>query len=84
VLAITILGLVAGTLSTAAFVPQVLRIWKRRSASDISGFGVTVLSIGVFLWMLYGVEVGSLPIILANAVTLGLNLSILGLKLYHR
>lgn len=83
-LAITILGLVAGTLSTAAFVPQVLRIWKRRSASDISGFGVTVLSIGVFLWMLYGVEVGSLPIILANAVTLGLNLSILGLKLYHR
>ncbi len=81
---VTIIGLVAGTLTTAAFVPQVLRIWKRRSAADISGFGVTMLTIGVALWMIYGIEVGSLPIILANAVTLALNLSILGLKVRHR
>jgi MtN3 and saliva related transmembrane protein len=81
---VTILGLVAGALTTAAFVPQVLRIWRRRSASDISGFGVTMLTVGVALWMIYGIQVHSLPIILANAVTLALNLSILGLKIRHR
>lgn len=80
---VTILGLIAGALTTAAFVPQVLRIWRRRSASDISGFGVTMLTIGVALWMVYGIQVHSLPIILANAVTLALNLSILGLKIRH-
>lgn len=70
-------------MTTAAFVPQVLRIWKRRSAADISGLGVTVFTIGVTLWTIYGIEVGSLPVILANAVTLALNLSILGLKIRH-
>jgi MtN3 and saliva related transmembrane protein len=81
---ITALGLIAGALTTAAFVPQVVRIWKRRSASDISGFGVTMLTIGVALWMIYGIETHSLPIILANAVTLALNVSILALKIRHR
>ncbi len=81
---VTILGLLAGTLTTAAFVPQVIRIWKRRSGADISGFGVTMLTLGVALWALYGVETRSLPIILANVVTLALNLSILALKVRHR
>ena len=80
----TVIGLAAGLLTTAAFVPQVARIWKRRSASDISGFGVTMLTVGVALWTIYGIQTHSLPIILANTVTLALNVSILALKVRHR
>lgn len=81
---ITILGLLAGGLTTASFLPQVIRIYRRRSAEDISGFGIAVFTIGIALWFAYGLVLRSLPIALTNAITLLLNLGIIALKIRHR
>ena len=76
------LGTVAGTLTTVSFVPQVMKTWRSRSASDIS-FGMFMLfSLGVLLWLFYGMLIHSMPVILSNAVTLVLSLGIIAMKLW--
>ena len=80
---VTILGFVAGTLTTAAFIPQVIKIWKTRSTKDISLGMFIILCTGLFLWVVYGILIKSLPVVAANAVSLVLALSILVLKIKH-
>ena len=77
-----LLGLIAGTLTTLAFLPQVIKIWKSRSAHDISLGMFLLFSAGVALWLVYGIRLGAIPIIAANAVTLALSLAILGMKFW--
>ena len=79
-----VLGFIAGTLTTVAFVPQVIKIWKSRHARDISTGTFAIFSLGVLLWLLYGIQLGALPIILANGVTLVLSLTILVFKLRYK
>jgi len=79
-----LLGLIAGLFTTIAFVPQVLKTWKSKQADDISLGMFVIFSIGVALWIAYGFIIGSLPVILANSITLTLALAILALKLYFR
>ncbi|HUI31360.1 MAG TPA: SemiSWEET transporter [Candidatus Acidoferrales bacterium] len=79
-----IIGFLAAILTTIAFVPQFLKVWRTRSTRDISLRMYLMLCTGVFLWLLYGIQLGSLPIILANSVTLVLTLAILSLKVRHR
>ena len=79
-----ILGLVAGLFTTIAFVPQVIKTWKSKQAKDISLAMFSLFSTGVAMWIGYGFIIGSLPVILANAVTLALALTILILKLRFR
>jgi MtN3 and saliva related transmembrane protein len=74
------LGYLAGTLTTVAFVPQVLRTWRTRSSDDLSLGMLVVFTLGVTLWLLYGIAITSTPVILANAVTLVLALTLLVLK----
>jgi len=81
---VTYLGLLAGTLTTIAFVPQLLKTWKSRSAEDVSLGMLITFCTGVFLWLLYGFFIRSLPVILANAVTLLLAGTILVLKIKYR
>ncbi len=78
------LGLLAGALTTVAFVPQVVKIWKSRHTRDISLGMFAIFSAGVFLWLLYGIEIGAMPIIIANSVTLALALTILVFKLRYK
>ena len=75
------LGLLAGTLTTASFVPQVWRIWHTRSARDLSWGMVAVCTMGTFLWLLYGLMLGAMSIIIANAVTFLLSLAICVMKI---
>lgn len=75
------IGIAAGTLTTIAFVPQVLRVWRTRTARDLSLATFSIFTAGVALWLAYGVMISSLPIVLANAVTLLLAGSILFLKI---
>ena len=75
-----LLGYVAGALTTAAFVPQLVKTWRSRSAGDLSYGMMSVFSTGVALWLAYGIVLESWPVILANAVTLVLALAILALK----
>jgi MtN3 and saliva related transmembrane protein len=80
---INTIGLLAGLLTTVAFVPQVMKIYRTKSGRDISARMFTMFSIGIALWLYYGVLLQSLPIILANAVTLILTLAILALKIRY-
>lgn len=77
-----LLGLSAGFLTTISFVPQVVKIWRSKSAADISTSMFALFSLGLILWLIYGFYLQSLPIILANSITLVLTAIILILK-YH-
>ena len=74
------LGFAAGTLTTVAFVPQVVRIVRLRHADDLSWWMFGIFAAGVALWLWYGLRLDALPVILANVVTLALALTILLLK----
>jgi MtN3 and saliva related transmembrane protein len=78
-----VLGYLAGVLTTVAFVPQVVHIVRTRSAQDISWGMFSMFSVGVALWLWYGIRLASLPLIAANGVTLALVLTILVLKLRY-
>ena len=77
------IGSVAAVCTTISFLPQLLRVWQRKSARDISLSMFLLFSFGVACWLVYGLGIGSAPIIAANAVTLALALAILALKLRY-
>ena len=79
--AVQILGLSAGFLTTAAFLPQVLKTWKTKSAKDLSLGMFSLFCFGVLLWLVYGWINQDWPVILANFVTLILASSLLFFKL---
>ena len=81
---VDIVGLVAGTLTTIAFLPQLYKTWKSKSAKDVSSVMMITFCIGVFLWLIYGLEIQAMPVIVANAVTLILALLILLLKIRYK
>ena len=74
--AVTVLGLVAAACTTGAFVPQVVKTYRTRSSADLSLGMYGLLVTGTSLWLAYGLVIGDLPIILANVVTLGLELAV--------
>lgn len=78
---VTLLGFVAATLTTIAFLPQVVKTWKTRSTEDISATMFISFCAGLFLWSIYGVLIRSLPVILANTITFVLASIILYFKL---
>ena len=82
--AVTAVGLVAGTLTTISFLPQLIHTLRTKSAKDISYVMLIAFMTGVILWLIYGIFLQALPIILANAVTLALILAILALKIRYR
>ena len=77
----TLVGYFAGFLTTLAFVPQVLKTWKSKSASDLSLGMFSVFSLGVLCWLIYGILLAAVPMILWNTVTLILALALLVMKL---
>ncbi len=78
------LGYFAGILTTIAFVPQVLQIYKTKSAKDVSLAMFLMFTFGVFLWLIYGIEANALPVIIANSITLLLSMVILFFKFKYR
>lgn len=77
---ITILGFIAGTLTTFSFVPQVHKAWISKSCGDLSLGMLLAFGGGVSLWLIYGLLLHAAPIIAANLVTLTLILVLLFLK----
>lgn len=77
------IGLIAACCTTFAFVPQAVRAVRTRQTKDISLLTFLMLVIGILLWLAYGVMIGDLPLILSNAITLGLASAILAVKLRH-
>ena len=74
------LGYAAAVLTTGSFLPQALLTLRTRDVSGISLTMYTSFTLGVALWLLYGLSLGQWPIVVANAVTLGLALVILFTK----
>lgn len=79
----TALGIVAGTLTTVAFVPQVIRTWRMKSGKDLSLSMLVTFTMGVACWFVYGLWIDSLPIMLTNGITFLLSGANLILKLRY-
>jgi len=77
------IGSVAGISTTGAFLPQVIRTWRTRSTRDISLGMFLLTTFGLVLWLVYGLEMDDWPLIVADAVSLLLVVTILGLKLRY-
>ena len=78
------LGYVAATLTTASFVPQAWLIFRTRNVSGISLAMYSAFTLGIALWLAYGVMLGAWPIIIANIITLVLATCILVMKIKHQ
>ena len=76
-------GFAAAALTTLSFIPQAIKTIKTRDTHGISRGMYTMFTVGVALWLVYGIIIGSLPMILANTVTLALAGTILALKLRY-
>ena len=80
-----LIGSAAAFLTTASFLPQAWLSFKTRDVSGVSLSMYIVFTVGVALWLAYGLLLGSWPMVIANSVTLALAVMILGMKLlYHR
>lgn len=79
----TTIGLVAGTLTSVAAIPQLIKTLKTRNVRDISIWQPLLLSFGVALWMMYGVLINDLPLILANITPLVCNAILTVMKIRY-
>ena len=78
--AIQILGLTAGTITSFTFIPQVIQIWKTKSAKDLSIVMLLLLILGVSMWLIYGILVKDAAIIYTNSMVLAMSLIMLFFK----
>ena len=78
------IGSAAAFATTASFVPQAWLTWKTRRADGVSLGMYALFTVGVALWLVYGILIGAWPVIVANAVTLALASAILVMKLLYR
>ena len=81
---IEIIGLMAAAFTTAAFIPQVYRTWKTKSVDELSLTMYVVFLTGIILWLIYGLNIDSISIILANTVTGLLVLVLIYFKLKYK
>ncbi len=79
---VDIFGYFAAILTTVAFLPQLIKTLRTKKADDVSLTTLVMFIIGVFSWIIYGYKISSTPILIANLITLILNLMILISKIY--
>ncbi|MEK7943681.1 SemiSWEET transporter [Pigmentiphaga sp. YJ18] len=79
-MSIDLLGTVAAILTTLSFMPQLIKIWRTRSAADISYAMYALFVLGLVLWLVYGAAIGSVPMILANGAVLAQALAVIAMK----
>ena len=80
---IDLFGFLAALLTTIAFLPQLYKTWKTKSADDVSLIMLVLFITGLICWIIYGFKIQSIPILVANVVTFIFNFSILILKLSY-
>ncbi len=64
------IGLAAGSLTTAAYLPQVYKTWRTKAVGDISLTMYSAMTLGIFLWLVYGICLQALAVIVANGASL--------------
>jgi MtN3 and saliva related transmembrane protein len=83
-LSVTHIGLVAGAITSFAAIPQVVKTWRSRHARDISIWQLILLTVGMSLWLVYGIALGDLPLILANILSIGCYSLLICMKIRYR
>ena len=78
-----IIGFIGGALTTLALVPQAVKAWRTKHTRDVSIWWILTLTIGIILWLVYGILISSLPIIVSNTATLILAVIVLILKMKY-
>jgi MtN3 and saliva related transmembrane protein len=78
-----LIGYAAATLTTLSFLPQAWLTFRTRDVRGVSLGMYSVFTVGVALWLLYGLMMGAWPIVLANAITLALASVILTMKIRY-
>ena len=81
---IDLFGFLAAVLTTIAFLPQLYKTWKTKSAEDVSLVMLILFVTGLICWIIYGLKINSTPIVIANVVTFIFNFSILILKITYK
>jgi len=81
---ITIMGFIAASLTTCAFLPQVIKTWRMKETRDISLWMYLIFTVGVSLWLGYGILIGDYPVAIANGTTLILSLILLIAKIRYK
>ena len=81
---IQILGMLAGTITSITFLPQVVKVWKTKSAKDLSMLMLLLLMAGVSLWLVYGLVIADAAIIYTNSMVLLMTLILLYFKLKYK
>ncbi len=76
-------GYLAAALTTISFVPQVMQVWRSKHTKDISLGMYSIFTLGIVVWLIYGLMLGSWPIIIANSITIVLAGSVLAMKLKY-
>jgi MtN3 and saliva related transmembrane protein len=77
----SVIGFIAASLTTIAFVPQVRKVWRTRSAKDVSLGMYSLFTLGVAMWLVYGILIQAWPVIVANAITLVLAGAVLVMRI---
>jgi MtN3 and saliva related transmembrane protein len=77
---ITVIGLIAGAITSVSFIPQVIKGYQTKKLEDVSYFMYVILIIGLILWLIYGILLEELPIILANGFGIGCCMLVLTMK----
>ena len=80
---VTILGLVAATCTTIAYVPQAIKTIKTKQTKDLSLPMYAIVTFGFLLWLIYGIMIKDIPLIFANVITISLSSIILGFKIKY-
>ncbi len=75
-----LIGYAAAFCGTVSLIPQIVKLWKERSAKAISTTMYLIYSLGVVLWLIYGIMINSIPLIIAEIITLVLSIAILIMK----
>jgi len=81
---ITFIGFIAATCTTLAFLPQAIKTIKTKHTKDLSFVTYFVLTIGIFIWLVYGLIINDFPLIIANAITFLFAFIILMLKIKYK
>ncbi|MFQ5681164.1 MAG: SemiSWEET family sugar transporter [Candidatus Omnitrophota bacterium] len=80
---IDIFGLVAGALTTGSFLPQIIKIYRTKKTEDLSLGMYAILTLGIFLWAVYGVASHTMPIVAANSLATAFCVYILAMKIRY-
>lgn len=76
----TIVGVIAGLITVSGFFPQIYKGYRTKRLDDLSYFMLSLLGTGMFLWILYGIHIGSFPVIMANIIGVSCNVILIIMK----